>query len=145
MGERNTITVDDIRQVASDTKVDTVFDLANALGGKNLGKALRSLHTILRDGEAPLMLLAMMTRHFRQLRLVRELLEKKMSAQEISKVAGIHPYFINGVVEQAKKYRLPEFKKIFEKLYATDLALKTSGGRPLDLMERLAMDICMNP
>jgi len=145
VGERSTISVDDIRQVASDTKVDTVFDLANALGGKTLGKALRSLHTILRDGEAPLMLLAMMTRHFRQLRLVRELLEKKMSSQEISKAAGIHPYFINGVIEQAKKYRLPEFEMIFERLYATDLALKTSGGRALDLMERLAMDLCAKP
>jgi len=147
-GERSTIKVDDIRQVASDTKVDSVFDLANALGEKNLGKALRSLHTILRDGEAPLMLLAMMTRHFRQLRLVRELLEKKMSSPEISKAAGIHPYFISGVIAQAKNYRLPDFKIIFERLYATDLALKTSGGRANDLMERLAMDICaqkMNP
>ena len=142
MGERSTIRVDDIRQVTSDTKVDTVFDLANALGEKNLGKSLRSLHTILRDGEAPLMLLAMMTRHFRQLRLVKELLEKKMSSREISKAAGINPYFINGVIEQAKNYRLTDFKMIFERFYATDLALKTSGGRPFDLMERLAMDMC---
>ena len=148
VGERSTIKVDDIRQVASDTKVDTVFDLANALGEKNLGKALRSLHTILRDGEAPLMLLAMVTRHFRQLRLVRELLAKKMPSPEISKAAGIHPYFVTGVIAQAKNYRLPDFKIIFERLYATDLALKTSGGRGYDLMERLAMDICsqkMNP
>jgi DNA polymerase III subunit delta len=91
------------------------------------------------------MLLAMVTRHFRQLRLVRELLEKKMSSPGISKAAGIHPYFVNGVIEQAKNYRLPDFKIIFERLYATDLALKTSGGRANDLMERLAMDICMNP
>jgi DNA polymerase-3 subunit delta len=142
VGENGAIKVDDVRRVASDTKVDTVFDLANALGEKNTGKALRKLHTILRDGEAPLMLLAMLTRHFRQLRLVRELLEKKMSSPEISKATGINPYFINGVIEQAKNYRLTDFKPVFEKLYSTDLALKTSGGRGYDLMERLTMDIC---
>ncbi len=144
VGERNPVKVDDVRQVASDTKVDTVFDLANALGEKNMGKALRSLHTMLRDGEAPLMLLAMMTRHFRQLRLVRELLEKKLSSQEISKAAGINPYFINGVIAQAKNYRLTDFKAVFERFYIVDLALKTSGGRAYDLMERLTMDICQS-
>jgi len=142
IGVKGAITVDDVRQAASDTKVDTVFDLANAFGDKDMVKALRRLHTMLRDGEAPLMILSMLTRHFRQLRIVRELLEKKMPPQEISKAAGINPYFINGVIAQAKNYRLQEFHPVFEKLYATDLALKTSGGRPQDLMERLAMDIC---
>lgn len=145
VGERNPVKVEDIHQIASDTKVDTVFDLANALGERNLGKALRNLHTILRDGEAPLMLLAMITRHYRQLRLVRELLEKRLPAQEVGKAAGINPYFINGVIAQAKNYRLTELKTVFEKLYATDMALKTSGGRAVDLMERLVMDICVNP
>jgi DNA polymerase III subunit delta len=145
VGERGTITVDDIRQIASDTKVDSVFDLANALGEKNLAKALRTLHTILRDGEAPLMLLAMMTRHFRQLRLVKELLEKKLSSPEIGKAAGINPYFLKGVIDQARNYRLSEFVKIFELIYSADLGLKTSGGRPHDLMERLVMSICMKP
>jgi DNA polymerase-3 subunit delta len=106
VGERETIKVDDIRRIASDTKVDSVFDLANAMGEKDLVKALRSLHTILRDGEAPLMLLAMIARHYRQLRLVKELLEKKLSAPEISKAAGINPYFVKGVIDQAKHYRL---------------------------------------
>jgi DNA polymerase-3 subunit delta len=141
-GEKTGITVADIRQIASDTKVASVFDLANALGERSLAKTLRSLHTMLRDGEAPLMILNMVTRHFRQLRLVREMLEKRMSAQEISKAAGINPYFINGVVGQAKNFALADFRPVFERLYAVDLALKTSGGRGVDLMERLAMDIC---
>ena len=141
-GEKSVITVDDVSLAASDTKVDSVFDLANALGEKDMAKALRRLHTMLRDGEAPLMILSLLTRHFRQLRIVRELLEKRMQPQDISKAAGINTYFINGVIAQAKNYRLQEFHPVFEKLYATDLALKTSGGRAYDLMERLAMDIC---
>jgi DNA polymerase-3 subunit delta len=142
VGDRGAVTIDDIRQIISDTKVDSVFDLANALGEKDLVKSLRTLHTILRDGEAPLMLLAMITRHFRQLRLVKELLEKKVPAAEIGKAAGINPYFVKGVIDQAKCYRLAEFIAVFEALYATDLALKSSGGRPFDLMERLVLTLC---
>jgi DNA polymerase III subunit delta len=142
IGNRDTITVADIREIVSDTKVDTVFELANALGEKETGKALRSLNTILRDGEAPLMVLAMLTRHFRQLWRVKELCEKKVSTQDISRATGINPYFIKGIVEQARNYRLTEFRAIFERLFATDLALKTSGGKPVNLMECLVMDIC---
>jgi DNA polymerase-3 subunit delta len=142
VGERDTIRVNDVKAIASDTKVDSVFDLANALGGKNLGGALRCMRTILRDGESPLMVLAMLTRHFRQLWRVKELMDKRVATQEIGKAAGIHPYFVRGIIEQAGDYALADFTKIFERLYATDLALKSSGGRQLDLLERLVMDIC---
>jgi len=142
VGSREHVRIDDVKAVASDTKVDSVFDLANALGEKNLDKALRTLQTILRDGEAPLMVLAMMTRHFRQLWRVRELVDRKVPSQEISKAAGIHPYFIRGVMAQAGGYAPSAFRTIFERFFATDLALKTSGGKAVDLLERLVMDIC---
>jgi DNA polymerase III subunit delta len=142
VGEREIIRVDDVKAVACDTKVDSVFDLANALGEKNLGRALRSLQTLLRDGEAPLMVLAMVTRHFRQLWRVRELVVRKVPSQEISKAAGIHPYFIRGIIEQSSGYSHSAFRMIFERFYATDLALKTSGGKAVDLLERLLMEIC---
>jgi DNA polymerase-3 subunit delta len=142
IGSRDMVKVADIRAIVSDTKVDTVFELANALGEKETGKALRSLNTILRDGEAPLMILAMVTRHFRQLWRVKELCEKKVPTQEISRSTGINPYFIKGIVEQAGNYRLSEFRGIFERFFETDLALKTSGGKPANLMECLVLDIC---
>ncbi len=142
VGERSTIRIDDIREIVSDTKVDSVFELANALGERDLGRCLRCLHTILRDGEAPLMVLAVLTRHFRQLWLVRELLDKKETPQEIGRRTGIHPYFLKAMVGQARKYRLAEFRQVFERLFATDLALKSGGGKPALLMECLVMAIC---
>ena len=142
VGEKAVISVGDIRQIASDTRVDSVFDFTNALGERNLSRAVRSLQTLLRDGEAPLMLLAMISRHFRQLRLVREMLDKRQAPAEIGKALRINPYFIGGVVGQARNFALTEFRAVFELLYATDLALKTSGGRGTDLMERLVLEIC---
>ena len=142
VGEREMIRIDDVREMVSDAKVNSVFDLNNALGEKDLGKSLRSFQTIVRDGESPLMVLNMMTRHFRQLWQVRELSDRKLSAAEIGKAAGLNPYFAGGVIAQARGYGIAELRKIFEELYATDLALKTSGGRAVDLMERLIMKIC---
>jgi DNA polymerase-3 subunit delta len=88
------------------------------------------------------MVLAMLTRHFRQLWRVKELCDKRLPPKEIGKTAGINPYFINGIMEQALNYRITEFKEIFERLFATDQALKTSGGKSVSLMVCLVMDIC---
>ena len=140
-GGRESIGVDAVKEIVSDTKVDTVFELADAIGEKNLGKALRTLYTILRDGEAPLLVLAMLSRHFRQLWRVRELLDRSTPASEIGKAAGINPYFLKKVVEQARNYRIHEFKEIFERLFELDLALKT-GGKAAPLMERFTMEVC---
>jgi DNA polymerase-3 subunit delta len=142
VGSRDTIKVADIREIVSDTKVDSIFELTDSIGRRDLGKALRNLNTILRDGEAPLMVLAMLTRHFRQLWRVKELCDKRLPPNEIGKAAGINPYFLKGIMEQSRNYHIPEFKGIFARLFATDLALKTSGGKPVSLLECLLMDIC---
>jgi len=141
-GNREIITVADIREIVSDTKVDSIFELTDSIGRRDLGKALRNLNTILRDGEAPLMVMAMLTRHFRQLWRVKELCDKRLPPNEIGKAVGINPFFIKGIVDQARNYRISEFRGIFERLFATDLALKTSGGKPVSLLECLLMDIC---
>ncbi len=142
IGVRDTIGMTDIREIVSDTRVDSIFELTDAVGRKDLARALRTLNTILRDGEAPLMVLAMLSRHFRQLWRVGELSDKGVTSAEIAKAVGINPYFLKGIMEQARNYRVTELKGVFELLFATDLALKTSGGKPASLMERLLMDIC---
>jgi len=143
VGQREAITIGDVRGIVSDTKVESVFDLANAMGERDPAKALRSLATILRDGEAPLMLLAMIARHFRQLWRVRDLMAQKVAQQDISRLAGINPYFLKGVMAQARNFGTHELKRVFESLYAADLELKGGGSRrPALIMERFVMDVC---
>lgn len=142
VGRRDAITVDDVRAIVTDVKADSVFDLANALGDKNHGKAIRNLHTLMRDGEAPLMILAMISRHFRLLWKVLELVEKKTPSQDIPKLAGVTPFFISGFVAQSKKYNRHEMKEVFEKLLETDLQLKSSKIKGSFLLERLITEIC---
>lgn len=141
VGERGTIVLDDVRTVVSDTKVDSVFELANAVGSRNLSAAMRRMQTILRDGEAPLMVLAMLTRHFRQLWQVREMMDRRMPDQEIGRKAGINPYFLKGVVAQAGNFPVSDCRRLFERLFSADLAMK-SGGKPAMILGELIISIC---
>lgn len=128
VGERPQISVTDIREVASAGRVDSVFELPNALGNRDLQQALRILTTILRDGEAPVMLVGTIARHFRQLWMIRQLHGRKLSSSDIQKQSGVPPFFFKGMLEQALRFSEREYVRIFEALSAADLALKGMGG-----------------
>jgi len=141
IGDRKKITVTDVREIASDTKIDTVFELANALGSRDLARSHRQLQTLLRDTDAPYMLVGALARHFRQLCLIREMLERKVGRSEISKSLKINPYFLDGMLGQARRFRLDEFEGIFSQMHDIDVGIK-SGGRQTTLLEMLLYTVC---
>lgn len=143
VGTGKTITLEAVREVASDTRADSVFDLANALGDRSLGIALRKLQTVLRDGQAPLFVLTMVTRHFRQLWQLRELMARKVPRSELGRAIGLRSdYFLPGLMKQAGNFSLSEFRVIFARLYETDSGLKSSRLKPVFILEQLFMAIC---
>lgn len=142
VGQRGLITVADVKAIVSDTKTDTVFDLANALGNRSLARAARQLQILLRDPDAGYMLVGALARHFRQLCMIRELMDQRVSQDEISKRLKINPYFLKGMISQAQKFRPDEYRKILLLLHETDMGLK-SGGRQGTLFEMLLFEICL--
>ena len=140
-GSRARITVEDVRTIASDSKAFSVFELARFLGTKDLQNALKSLNTLFRNGEEVPMMVGALTRHFRQLWLVRELLDTKTPQAEIGKEAGIAPYFLGDMILQARNFDRKRLKALFGELCRCDIASKT-GGHPYTLMHALVVDIC---
>lgn len=139
--EATVIDVEDVRQIVSDTRADSIFDMTNAIGRREIGEALRLLGRLLADGIVPLVILAMLTRHFRQLWMARELLDEGVGRADLSRRIGVNPYFIDGLMAQARLFQRRQFQRIFELLLATDLALKSSGNSPAALLEQLLLEI----
>jgi DNA polymerase III subunit delta len=140
-GKKEVIGVTEVKAIVSDTKVESVFEFTDALGAKDVGRALRMLTTLLGDGEAPLRILGGVARHYRQLWQVRELLDRKVPSGDLARVSGINPYFLKKVVDQARNYQVGELILVFERMLDLDLAFK-SGGRADALFERFVMESC---
>lgn len=141
LGERTLADVADVEAVVSDSRIDSVFEMTNALGRGRTGEALRVLSRLLGEGQAPLMILSMMVRHFRQLWLTSELLAQGASKGDIARGVGINPYFVDGLVSQAGRFSPVQFRRAFERFLETDLALKSSGAHPSALLEGLILGI----
>jgi DNA polymerase-3 subunit delta len=143
VGERQEVTAADIRSIVSDTKVDSIFEFTDAIGSRQAERALRCLHTILREKDAPLYVLNMLVRHFRQLWIVRSLLDQKISSpEEIAKVGGLNPFVARKSIPQAKNFQPMVLHEYFQDFLHTDLALKGGSGMPELVLERLVLKIC---
>ncbi len=142
LGEKRLVDVADVDAVVCRTRVESVFDLTNALGSRKSGEALRCLGRLLDEGTAPLVVLTMIVRHFRNLWKTRQLLDEKVGRADIARRIEVNPYFVNGLMEQARTFSFDRYRDLFERFLATDLALKSSASHPGALLERLVLDIC---
>ncbi|OQY20601.1 MAG: DNA polymerase III subunit delta [Desulfobacteraceae bacterium 4572_35.1] len=144
-GDNHFIDVPDVAAVVSDTRIDSVFDLTDAIGAKDLSRALILLERLQDDGEAPLKILAMITRHYRQLWKTSALLEQNVGKQQIASTVKINPYFLTEIIRQTKKISKLSYPQSFELFIKLDLALKSTGAQPRALLQKLAQDlICLN-
>ncbi|MFH1894528.1 MAG: DNA polymerase III subunit delta [Patescibacteria group bacterium] len=114
-----------------------IFETINSLAERKKDKALFLLHKHLEKGDSPLYLLSMINFQFRNLLVLRDLIDKKAPYHEIPKRSGLHPFVVKKTYWPAQKFSLLQLKKIYQKIFQIDLAIKTGkidSGMALDLL-----------
>ncbi|MCD6526231.1 MAG: DNA polymerase III subunit delta [Desulfuromonas sp.] len=140
-GQQSLIDVADVAAVVCDTRIDSIFDLTDAVGAKQLSQALILCERLQVEGEAPLKILAMLTRHFRQLWKTSSLLGLSATKQEIARTVGINPYFAERVMRQSRQFKPKDYPRVFELFLQLDVALKSSGSHPQALLQKLLTEL----
>lgn len=126
-GDREFFEEEDVAAVVSDTRVENVFALTDALGSGETAEALRLLARLLDDGQPPLVILTMLTRHYRQLWKTRELLAQGVPQKDLPRRIGVNPYFLGGLLAQARRCSDMQLREAFPRFLSVDLALKSGG------------------
>lgn len=103
----------------------SIFDLVDALGGRNSRKAAGLLYQKLTDGTDPFYLFAMFIRQFRLLIQVKALAEVGEKPPAISKTVGIHSFVAGKLFQQAQSFSLPQLEQIYRHLLEIDIGIKT--------------------
>jgi len=120
------------------SKVDmNIFSLTDCISQKNKKKAILLLNMQIEQGVNEIYILTMLIRQFRNLLIIKDLLEEGLSDSQIAQRAKMHPFVVRKTVEQCRNFKLPDLKKIYQKLYDADLAIKTGkmdSGLALDLL-----------
>lgn len=129
-------TVDILTPYSADA---SIFDMVDALGERDGARALTQLHRLLDEGDDPLRIFGMITRQFRLILQMRELVDMGLPFVDAGRQIGIPQRFVaDKIARQARRYpSLSYLDRIYEYLLSVDIEMKTGKIDPVLALDRL--------
>lgn len=124
------VEVKDVKLLVRATIETDIFSTIDAIAQKNKKQALKLLHQHLEKGDSAFYILSMIAYQFRNLLIIKELIEKHDSYDAILKKSGLHPFVVRKSYGQCQHFSLEELKKIYQKIFQVDLGSKIGKVRP---------------
>lgn len=137
IGDRKTITLQDVQRSLGTTRVGTLIDFYRALGAKNSGAALHAAELMLGSDWEPLMVMFQINKFFGTIYKILLLKKNHISQTEIiaKHLSEIYETQRKEYLQFASNYSLSSFEEIFGHLLETDSALKLSMASGATLLQ----------
>lgn len=169
VGNRAEIRRADVLEVLSNSRDASIFDLTNALEGRDVAGVLRALRALLVQREAAPAILGMVASTVRGLIVARAVLDRRLDGRleprvpyatfqakilprlaadaqgddgSVAKLRGMHPFRAFNLLKAASRFTEAELVRGLEAIHGADLALKTSGQPEGLILEMLAVTLC---
>ena len=137
-GDRKAITEQDVMMMTANLREESVFNLTDAIGNRDVAGALVALEQLLDDGAEPTYVLIMVEWMLRRLYAARVAVNGGASPAEAAETVGVPPYFRRKFVAQVDNFTVAELIRLFDLLLDTDVALRQTGRSP-----RVVMELCV--
>ena len=142
IGDSKKALEEDIIACTSRLKTDSIFELTDALGKKDIVQALSSLAGLLEQNQSEIGALAMLARHIRILSKLKWAEKQKLSKAQMAHRAGISPYFLKNYLNQTQFWSEQQINQALSALLSTDKALKSSPLSPYIWLENFILKVC---
>ena len=124
-GERENVTDEDVRQVATRSVECTIFEMVDAVVARQEGHAFGLLRDMLTAGEQRMGILAMLLRQYRLLQHVKIMQYEKKPVQEIKSRLGVAPFAAERCIRQASAYTGGEVRQAVDICLSTEMGVKS--------------------
>jgi DNA polymerase III subunit delta len=159
VGDRPVIGARDVEMIFADRGEGWIFDLTRAIADRDAVTALSQLARLMAQGEHPLKLLGTIAAEARRLLYARQLIETELRGlwkrgmtyqqfqQQVLKqgtpLLTRNPYADYMCFQRADQFSFSDLRGYMDRIYDTDLRLKSSGSHPRLVMERLILGMCL--
>lgn len=126
------ITAEDIDAVCTAQITNKIFDMVEAVAAKQQKKALSYYYDLLALKEPPMRILYLLSRQFRLLLEVKEMMKQGYDKSQIAKAAKLHPFAAGKYMKQCRDFRGSQLREIMEEAAEYEELVKT--GRLNDRM-----------
>jgi DNA polymerase-3 subunit delta len=140
--QKTKLEIDDILKVVSKKRIESVFDLTNAVAMGQKPLSLQLLSDLLDQGQNEVGVVSLISRHMRILKKILEHSGLGISQKQLSAKIGVSPFFISQYIEQSRHWSLDKMDLVFELLLDTDKALKTSPLSSKIWLENFVIQTC---
>jgi DNA polymerase-3 subunit delta len=141
VGDR-AVSARDVEEVIATSRQRSVFELAEAVGEGDRSRALTVLTAMIGARESGVRVVSMLARHVRQLWTAQDLMQKgRPSKFDLAGALGIPPFFVDGLMNQARRVDPPKLARMHDALFRADKALKSSRVDDARLLEKLILDM----
>jgi len=142
-GDRPTITAQDVREIVSLVAEAEVFELMDAVGHQQAGRALKLLRAVLAK-KAPLLVLFMLGDHIRTIRKAKALMDRRASPGDAGRVLGGRYWlYERGKLQpQVAKFARMDMDRVLGLLLEADTEIKTGIKPPRLALETLIVGLC---
>lgn len=139
VGERQEITAQDVEQIATHTAECTVFAMVDAISEGRAQQAFTLLNVLLQGGEQRIGILAMITRHYRQMMHLCALMRDRIPQAQQAKLLGVPPFSLNRLARQVGKRPYDKLRACLEACVQADYDIKRGALREDAALERLML------
>jgi len=145
------VSEDDVYAIVSSSRESNSFNLADAVGTRNLPKAIAILRQLLFQKESEIGLIMGLETRFRYLLILRVMISEKISSDEkraleplLAPEKGRSPqgYYLDKLMEQARLFSRQELESARAVILETRLKLVSSSGLEKILLEKLLVKLC---
>ena len=140
--EKAKIDENDINEFISSSKSEDIFELINSIALKDKRNSLAILRNFENRNVEPISIISTVTWRFRQIWMIKELLNKKTSDEEIAKRLKVSKGAVFYIKKQAGQFTDNSLPKIIERLSRLETELKIYGQNRYNLLNRFVTDVC---
>jgi len=141
VGEGKRVRLEDVEELIAETRQRGVFELTKAIGDGDVERALRLLANMQRNREPALRIQFMLVRQLRQIWRAKELAAAGAPRAEIAGAVGIAPFFLDDVLNPARRMSTASLARSYERLYQADKTLKSSRIDPDLILSKLVQQL----
>lgn len=139
VGEGEAIERGHIEMITTKTIKTVVFDLTDAIGDKNINKAISVLENIISLNEPVQKIFIMLANHLRHLEKIRNMLDDGKSKSDILSTLGIKSgYYGDKLISQSRRFSAKQLKKAVTDCSRYDYDIKTGN-----LKDRMAVELVL--
>ena len=105
---------EDISAVCSTQTTSRIFEMIEAVAGKNRDKALNLYYDLLELKESPMLILYLIVRQFNGILQAKDCVAKGMSIREAASYIGVQPFIAGKYLSQSKYFTTDMIKEILK-------------------------------